>query len=111
MVGFDQYFFNSSGSFYSYAEKGLMVLGDTQVLELLRQAKEIVLPGVPVPKDTAVRRGLLPVADPEAPEPEWVRLLNELDQRFYADPGDLTSRLEAFARERGLVSAQADADS
>jgi len=108
--GFDQYFFNSSGSYYRYAEKGLTLLGDTLVLELLHQAKEIVFPGVPVPVDTGARRRLLPVADPDAPDPEWVRKLDELDQRFYANPDDLSPRLEAFALEQGLVSKEENAD-
>ncbi len=37
------------------------------------------------------------------PEPEWARKLNELDNRFYANSDNLTSRLETFACEQGLV--------
>jgi len=109
--GFDQYFFNSSGSYYDYAEKGLVAVGAVQTLELLRQAKDIVFPTIPVPVDTEVRRNLLPVVEPDSPNPEWARKLNELDHRFYGDSDNLTARLEAFAREHGLVSDQSDRDS
>lgn len=106
--GFDQYFFNSSGSSYLYAEKGLIEIGATQTLELLRQAKNIVFPTAPVPTDTETRRNLLPSFDPDGPVPEWSTKLDHLDQRFYADPDGLTHRLEAFARKHGLVSTHDD---
>ena len=109
--GFHQYFFNSSGSYYEYAEKGLVAVGALHTLDLLRQAKEVVFPGVPVPVDTEVRRNLLPVFEPDSPNPEWSRVLNGLDQRFYANTDNLTPRLEAFARQQGLVSDQGSADS
>jgi Domain of unknown function (DUF4375) len=109
--GFHQYFFNSSGSYYDYAEKGLVAVGAVQTLDLLRQAKETVFPTIPVPVDTEVRRNLLPVVEPDSPNPEWERKLDELDQRFYANSDNLTPRLEAFAHEQGLVSDQADRDS
>jgi len=109
--GFDQYFFNSSGSYYNYAEEGLVAIGATHTLELLRQAKEIVFPAISVPQDTQTRRELLPAIEPDTPSPEWSRKLDELDQRFYANSDNLTPRLEAFAREQGLISAQRNADS
>src|SRR6266568_9187678 len=58
--GFHQYFINSSGSYYDYAEKGLIALGATQTLELLRQAKDILFPMISVPVDTEVRRRIIP---------------------------------------------------
>lgn len=58
--GFDQYFFNDSGSYYAYAEEGLIVLGALQTLELLQEAKEILFPGVLVPVETGERRRALP---------------------------------------------------
>lgn len=107
--GFDQYFFNSSGSYYDYAEKGLVTISAMETLALLREAKAIVFPNGPVPVDTEVRRNLLPVVEPDSPNPEWARKLDELDHRFYANRDNLTSRLEAFAREQGLVSEATDA--
>jgi hypothetical protein len=69
----------------------------------LRQAKQIVFPEIPVPGDTKTRRHLLP-----APAPDLMNKLNELDQRFYRSPDTLTPKLEAFARQRGLVPADAE---
>ena len=106
--GFHQYFFNSSGSYYEYAQRGLTEFGATQTLELLRQAKQVVFPTVLVPTDTERRRDLLPFADPDAPVPEWSKKLDELDQPRYADPDGLNSGLERFARQNGLISAQDD---
>jgi uncharacterized protein DUF4375 len=107
--GFHQYFFNSSGSYYDHAERGLLLLGSTQTLELLRQAKEIVFPTISVPVDTETRRDLLPALEPDAPTPEWFRRLDELDQQFYASPDDVTPRLKAYAREQRLVSEPEEA--
>jgi hypothetical protein len=66
---------------------------------------------MPVPVDTEVRRNLLPIVQPDSPNPEWARKLDELDQCFYANSDNLNPRLETFAREQGLVSAQVEADS
>jgi Domain of unknown function (DUF4375) len=88
----------------------LLEVGATQTPELLRRAKDIVFPTTPVPAETETRRDQVPVADPDDPAPEWLQELDELDQRFYADADGLTPRLEAFARQHGLVSAPEDAD-
>ena len=103
--GFHQYFFNSSASSYSYAEKGLISLGAMQTLQLLREAKQILFPSMTVPVDTATRRRVIPL-DAERNEsiPDWSHRLDALDRRFYADSENLASRLKAFAREHGLVS-------
>ena len=104
--GFHQYFFNSSGSYYSHAEAGLLKLGATQTLALLHLAKEIVFPDEPVPTDTEIRRAHMFSRDANPDESELMRRLDELDQRFYHSPDDITPRLEAFARENGLVEAE-----
>ena len=106
--GFHQYFFNSSGSYYEYAEKGLVALGATQMLELLRRAKAILFPSVPVPVEIKKRREILPV--PGTTTSDWNHQIDELDKRFYAECDGLTPRLEAFARNEGLVSAEADSE-
>ena len=96
--GFHQFFFNSSGSYYDLIEGGLARLEEQQTLELLRLAKQAVFPDIAVPADMATRRELLP-----APSSESGERLNELDRRFYSIPDTLTAKLQAFARERGLV--------
>jgi len=99
--GFREHFFNGSGSYYSYIEAGLQQLGATQTFTLLREAKEIVFPRIPVPTDTKVRRThMLALEDSD---PAVTAKLDELDQRFYRSPDEITPRLEAFAREQGLV--------
>lgn len=101
--GFDQYFFNSSGSDYLYAEKGLLAVGATRAFELLHIAKELLFPATAVPEDTKTRRQVL------RDDPECTRLaqldpkLDDLDREFWTDPEKLESRLRAFAREHGLV--------
>ena len=108
--GFHQYFINSFSSYYGYTEKGLVALGATHTLDLLRQAKDILFPTISVPVNTELRRRVIPIVEPGAPAPEWANKLDELDGRFYADSENLTSRLKAFAREQGFVSEQQGAD-
>lgn len=98
--GFEQYFFNSSSSHYQYAEKGLIVLGATDALDLLHQAKEMLFPGSPVPEDTQIRRQALRV---DAEEMPLNLKLDALDRRYWADPEKIESRIRAFALEHGLV--------
>jgi hypothetical protein len=107
--GFEQFFRNSSGSYYRDIESGLTLLDESQNLELLRHAKQIVFPIVPVPADTETRRRLLPeYSDPSGEEAEWVKKLDQLDRRFYSSPDTLSPKLKAFARERGLVPGESE---
>jgi Domain of unknown function (DUF4375) len=69
-----------------------------QTLGLLRQAKEIVFPEIPVPTDTKERRSTIP-----EPTPNLMTKLDELEQRFYRMADTLTPKLEDFARQHGLV--------
>jgi hypothetical protein len=76
---------------------------EPRTLELLHQAKHIVFPEIAVPVDTRTRRDLMP-----APAADLMNQLNELDQRFYRCPDSLSAKLQAIAREQGLVSAETD---
>jgi hypothetical protein len=96
--GFHQFFFNSSGSYYELIENGLVTFDEPQTLGLLHQAKRIVFPEIAVPVSVETRRNLLP-----APAPDLMNSLDVLDQRFYRNPDTLTPKLEAFARQRGLI--------
>jgi len=58
--GFHQYFFNNSGSYYAYAEEGLIALGAFQALKLLQEGKEVLFPCVSVPVRIDERRPALP---------------------------------------------------
>ena len=101
--GFHQFFFNNSGSYYELIENGLVTFDESQTLELLHQSKEIVFPEILVPTDTGERRSTMP-----EPTSELISKLDEFDQRFYRMPDTLTPKLEAFARERSLVPANAE---
>jgi len=103
--GFHQYFFNDSGSYYAYAEEGLIAVGAFQTLELLQEAKEILFSDAPVPVRTEERRKALP-SEPEEnpPTPQWREKLDNLDKRFWADSEGIAVRFEGFARNQGLVS-------
>jgi hypothetical protein len=96
--GFDQFFFNSSGSYYDLIENSLAAFDEPETLELLSRAKQIVFPETAVPVDVETRRNLMP-----APTPELMNKLDELDQRFYRIPDTLSPKLEAFARKQGLI--------
>ena len=67
--GFHQYFVTSSGSYYGYAEKGLVAFGATQALDLLRRAKHILFPAISVPVDTETRRRLFLLSSSALPPP------------------------------------------
>jgi hypothetical protein len=103
--GFHQYFFNDAGSYYAYAEEGLTALGAFQTVELLQEAKKVLFRSVPVPISIAERRRALPsYPEDNSPTPKWSEKLNDLDKRYWADSEGITLRLEAFARNHGLVS-------
>jgi hypothetical protein len=96
--GFDQYFFNHSGSYYQYAEQGLIALDANHILQLLRSAKETVFPAIEVPVDTATRRKLL-----REQREHVASKLDDLDRIYYRDPDLLESRLQSFVREKALI--------
>ncbi len=97
--GFDQYFFNSSGSHYKYAALGLEVMGATQALILLQRAKQVLFDFEDVPEGTEQRRRLL---QHRASDSRSQRLV-ELDKQYCEDPDGLSSRSEAYARKHSLV--------
>lgn len=94
--GFDQYFHNTSAEHYRDAEYGLMKLGATNSLKLLRQAKFQLFGNEPVPKAQTERweliRRLNRVTD-----------LDALDTEFYKDLDKLGDKLDAFALDSRLV--------
>ncbi|HZW91521.1 MAG TPA: DUF4375 domain-containing protein [Candidatus Eremiobacteraceae bacterium] len=99
--GFHQFFFNSSGSYYDLIENGLVTFDEPRMLELLHHAKQLVFPEITIPADLEKRRRLMP-----EPAPDLMNKLDALDQQFYRSPDNLSAKLEAFARERGLVSGE-----
>ena len=97
--GFEQYFHNSSGSYYCDAEIGLEKMGATQSLPLLRRVKHLIFGIAPVPSETGQRREILR----RQPFDFYRDLLDELDHLFCKDPDGLDDRTEAFAKQHRLV--------
>ncbi|MFC3552476.1 DUF4375 domain-containing protein [Lysobacter cavernae] len=96
--GFDQYFFNSASSYYSDALLGLEGIGATTSLELLLKAKKIVFGFDSVPVDTSARRQISrPLSASQSSR------LDHLDKLFWADPDNLSDRIEAFLRRHSLI--------
>lgn len=99
--GFEQYFQNDSGSYYAYAEEGLIALGALQTLALLRQAREVLLPRGAFPVDTRERQREL--VEGYLSTPAWRKILDDLDHRYWANSENIALRLDGFARNHGLV--------
>ena len=98
--GFHQFFFNSSGTYYELIEDSLVTFNEPELLNLLHQAKQLIFPDVKVSADMRVRREQMQLADSRD---DLMEKLDGVDQQFYAHPDTLSSKLETFARERGLV--------
>ena len=94
--GFDQFFGNSSGEYYTYAELGLMRISASSSLRLLRKAKQFAFGDKKVPEDQGDRWEFLKRLPDESE-------LDALDTEFYKDEDQLDQKLESFAIETGLV--------
>lgn len=97
--GFDQYFFNHSGSYYEYATRGLGEMGAVQALELLQRAKQVLFDFSDVPEDTTKRRHLFR----ERASPSRSQRLEVLNSLYCKDPDSISVRSAAFARAHNLV--------
>ena len=95
--GFIQYFDNSSGEHYAFAERGLIQMGASHSLNLLHQAKQAVFGEKPVPIDRDRR---LAATDNQ----DLYSVLDKLDDEFYKDLDDLDAKLESYALDYGLVN-------
>ena len=94
--GFIQYFDNSSGEYYRYAELGLVRIGANKTLRLLRQAKSRVFGEISVPKEQDKRWAYVRKKNIE-------ECLNDLDTKYYEKQEDIGAILEKFALQTGLV--------
>lgn len=99
--GFEQYFFNSSGSFYEHAARGLQVVGAARSAQLLARAKDTLFGDSRVPTDTTDRRSHLRTLRLDS------NLLDSLDSQFCEDPDGLGALMGTFAKEHHLVSPMA----
>lgn len=96
--GFDQFFSNSSGSYFQYALAGLEDLRAERALELLRRAKQVLFDFADVPSDTETRRALM---RKNASRSRDLRA-EEFDKLYWNDPDSLADKLEEYAREHKL---------
>ena len=97
--GFDQFFFNSSGDYYQAALSGLAELGAFHSRELLIAARLALFSDGDLSRDTETRRAVLRHSPDDSATDN---LLNNLDDKYYADP-DKLDRLRKFAIENHLV--------
>jgi len=94
--GFVQFFDNTSGAQYRYAELGLIQMQAKESLALLRKAKLSLFGNQSVPIDQEERWGVMrQMTD----EPD----IDNLDTEFYKDTDNLDNKTEEFAIKNGLV--------
>ncbi len=95
--GFDQYFFNSSGDYYSETIQALKELKAFESLELLESAKVILFGDLEVPVDRGLRFDILK----NNLESENIKL-EQLDHFFWGNPDHLDQKILQFARLKNL---------
>jgi hypothetical protein len=98
--GFDQYFFNSSADYYSYAVRGLTEMGALESCRLLVQAKELYFGESPVPETQASRIEFLRAS--AAIEDERSKKVEDIDRMFWKDLDGFQQCAVAFAKKYGL---------
>jgi len=94
--GIIQFFENTSGEYYRYAELGLIRLGASNSLSLLRTAKKELFGDAEVPKDQEKRWAIMRNKNRE-------EALDNLDTEYYKDLDGIENKMESFAKEVGLV--------
>lgn len=97
--GFEQFFTNSSGSYYYESEASLAALDFTECLALLRQAKQALFGQEDVPAEYAPRvQAVLAALQNE----DNIRHLDELDNSFVEAFKGAGKRVEEFAVQNNL---------
>ncbi len=99
--GFDQFFSNSSGSYYADAASGLAELGALNALRILRAAAQTIFGTDAPPQDRVTRWDMMKRREGRRPNPE--SYLDALDKEYWQDPDDLGDRLQAYADRTGLI--------
>ena len=94
--GLVQFFHNSSGDYYMYAEQGLATIQADNALKILRKAKYMLFGESEVPQDQEQRW-----TEMSKSGNEWK--LDALDTEYYEDTDRIGTKLEKFAVETGLV--------
>ena len=99
--GMEQFFWNSSGNLFGDVIEGLTELDAPRTRALTLQAKEIIFGELTPPSEATARREHMK----QAPTADVRKKLDEIDRAFCADPEKLGERLDAFARNSGLLTA------
>lgn len=104
--GGHQFFSSNAGELHEVVVAGLIELGATRSLALLREATELLFDGQAPPVEINARWDAMKhyPEDPEAPILPWMDDLERISQAFCEDPDGLPERLLVFAKERGLVA-------
>jgi hypothetical protein len=97
--GFDQFFFNHSGTYYEYILLGLQDINAPHSIDLLQSAKIVLFNDKDVPEKTVERREILLQQDSD----KKYQLLEELDKKFWQDPDNLAAKINAYAKLHGLL--------
>jgi DNA-directed RNA polymerase subunit M/transcription elongation factor TFIIS len=105
--GFEQYFTNSSGDYYSLALDGLERMKAVQSARLLADAASFLV-GNDCPPDSQSERWRVTNSKVRRLSELVTRhhrstRLERLDKRFYEDPDQLADRLAEYAEDNGLV--------
>lgn len=106
--GFDQYFSNSSGDYYSLAVVGLKELEAEHSLRTLQEAAETLFGGRGPPVGQAARWNVMYAKSRRLSEflsnRRRLTQLERLDKLFWEDPDCLGERLTGYAEKYGLVT-------
>jgi hypothetical protein len=106
--GFDQFFWNSSGDYYTLAVAGLEEIGASSSLVIVKKAAETVFGTSGPPADQARRCAIMGSKVRRLSEVSTrfrqASRLERLDKEFCEDPDGLGKRLDAYAEDKGLVA-------
>jgi len=106
--GFDQFFSNTSGDYYSLAVDGLEELGALSSLSLVKEAADTIFGKRGPPADRTERWRIMEAKTRRLSEIltryRQTSRLERLDKQFWEDPDQLGHRLSAYAEQQGLIA-------
>lgn len=99
--GFEQYFFNSSGDYYTQTKQVLIQYGEEDIFKLLLRAKQLIFAGQAVPAYCEQRRQLLQNIEAKQ-EQQYDAELRLLEDQFFEKSDKLVALLSKLAVEYHL---------
>ena len=91
--GFDQYFYNTSGDYYSESLQAYKTIGAHKTVKIIEEAFKI-FPVNPIPKDNEKRQDILENVDEETSK-KW----NLLEDKFYEYEENISGLLLEFVKK------------